>query len=158
MARSCLLAAICASAKRSVRSVSAFQTSPFTTQSFSTKSIINDVVNQGLFGVSSIQRQSDLSSTPSLLTRRQMSTTESSTDVVIKRVKTAEATASEDIVAIKGWVRTVRKQKTLAFVEVNDGSSLAGIQCVLPFDEIDEASNEGKERYITKQKLFFKND
>lgn len=39
-------------------------------------------------------------------------------------------------------MRTVRKQKTLAFVEVNDGSSLSGIQCVLPFDEIDEASNE----------------
>lgn len=40
--------------------------------------------------------------------------------------------------SIKGWVRTVRKQKTLAFVEVNDGSSMSGIQCVLPFDSVDE--------------------
>ena len=148
MARSCLLAAICASAKRSIRNVSAFQTNPFATQGFAKKSNNNNV-NQGFFGVSSFQSQSNLSSTSSLLTRRHMSTTESSTDVVIKRVKTAEASASEDIVAVKGWVRTVRKQKTLAFVEVNDGSSLAGIQCVLPFDEIDEASNDGEERFTT---------
>lgn len=33
-------------------------------------------------------------------------------------------------VLIKGWVRTVRDQKTFSFVEVNDGSSLAGIQVV----------------------------
>ncbi len=32
---------------------------------------------------------------------------------------------------IKGWVRTVRNQKNIAFVEVNDGSSLAGLQVVL---------------------------
>ena len=44
---------------------------------------------------------------------------------------------------VKGWVRTVRKQKTLAFVEVNDGSNLGGIQCVLSFDAIDEATREG---------------
>jgi len=55
-----------------------------------------------------------------------------------RRVKTAHAEVSEDTVSIKGWVRTVRKQKTLAFVEVNDGSSMSGIQCVLPFDEVDE--------------------
>jgi asparaginyl-tRNA synthetase len=44
---------------------------------------------------------------------------------------------------IKGWVKTVRKQKTLAFVEVNDGSNLGGIQCVLSFDAIDEETKEG---------------
>eukprot|EP00577_Skeletonema_sp_RCC1716_P006677 CAMPEP_0113400100 /NCGR_PEP_ID=MMETSP0013_2-20120614/15931_1 /TAXON_ID=2843 ORGANISM="Skeletonema costatum, Strain 1716" /NCGR_SAMPLE_ID=MMETSP0013_2 /ASSEMBLY_ACC=CAM_ASM_000158 /LENGTH=582 /DNA_ID=CAMNT_0000285123 /DNA_START=171 /DNA_END=1919 /DNA_ORIENTATION=+ /assembly_acc=CAM_ASM_000158 len=55
-----------------------------------------------------------------------------------RRVKTAEAEVSEEQVSIKGWVRTVRKQKTLAFVEVNDGSNMSGIQCVLPFDTVDE--------------------
>jgi len=55
-----------------------------------------------------------------------------------RRVKTAEAEVSDEQVSIKGWVRTVRKQKTLAFVEVNDGSNLSGIQCVLPFDSVDE--------------------
>lgn len=44
---------------------------------------------------------------------------------------------------VKGWVRTVRKQKTLAFVEVNDGSNLGGIQCVLSFDDIDDLTREG---------------
>ena len=50
---------------------------------------------------------------------------------------------SDEIVLIKGWVKTVRKQKTLAFVEVNDGSTLSGIQCVLPFDDIDESTKNG---------------
>ena len=67
------------------------------------------------------------------------------TDVkLLKRVKTVDAVPSEEEVVVKGWVRTVRKQKTLAFVEVNDGSSLSGIQCVLPFDQIDEESKSCK--------------
>jgi asparaginyl-tRNA synthetase len=33
-------------------------------------------------------------------------------------------------VTVRGWVRTKREMKNLVFVEVNDGSSLAGIQCV----------------------------
>jgi asparaginyl-tRNA synthetase len=32
-------------------------------------------------------------------------------------------------VEIRGWVRTVREMKNLVFVEVNDGSCFAGIQC-----------------------------
>lgn len=75
-----------------------------------------------------------------------MSTTadppETSTNTILKRVKTVDVSPSDETVSIKGWVRTVRKQKTLAFVEVNDGSSLSGIQCVLLFDEIDENSKE----------------
>jgi asparaginyl-tRNA synthetase len=34
-------------------------------------------------------------------------------------------------VQLRGWVRTVRAQKDLSFVEVNDGSSLSGIQAVV---------------------------
>eukprot|EP00565_Helicotheca_tamesis_P008491 CAMPEP_0185725418 /NCGR_PEP_ID=MMETSP1171-20130828/1695_1 /TAXON_ID=374046 /ORGANISM="Helicotheca tamensis, Strain CCMP826" /LENGTH=561 /DNA_ID=CAMNT_0028393551 /DNA_START=199 /DNA_END=1884 /DNA_ORIENTATION=- len=65
------------------------------------------------------------------------------TPSIVKRIKTADAVEpSDDIVAIKGWVRTVRKQKTLAFVEVNDGSNLSGIQCVLGFETIDEETKE----------------
>mmetsp|Transcript_26127 Transcript_26127/g.40049 ORF Transcript_26127/g.40049 Transcript_26127/m.40049 type:complete len:575 (+) Transcript_26127:101-1825(+) len=70
------------------------------------------------------------------------SSSSSSSLMVMKRVKTANAMPSDDPVLIKGWVRTVRKQKTLAFVEVNDGSSMKGIQCVLLFDDIDEATKE----------------
>jgi len=66
------------------------------------------------------------------------------TPAMVPRVKAADATEpTESPVVIKGWVRTVRKQKTLAFVEVNDGSNLSGIQCVLTFDDIDEASKAG---------------
>ena len=36
-----------------------------------------------------------------------------------------------DTVQVRGWVRTVRAQKDLSFVEVNDGSSLSGIQAVV---------------------------
>lgn len=34
-------------------------------------------------------------------------------------------------VTIKGWVRTVRNQKTFTFIEVNDGSSLSNFQIIL---------------------------
>ena len=37
----------------------------------------------------------------------------------------------EESVTIKGWVRTKRELKGFAFTEVNDGSSLAGLQVVL---------------------------
>lgn len=37
-------------------------------------------------------------------------------------------------VTIKGWVRTVRNQKTFAFIEVNDGSSLSNFQVVVNAD------------------------
>lgn len=33
-------------------------------------------------------------------------------------------------VTINGWVRTIRSQKTFSFIEVNDGSTLAGLQIV----------------------------
>ncbi|KIZ06445.1 asparaginyl-tRNA synthetase [Monoraphidium neglectum] len=36
-----------------------------------------------------------------------------------------------DAVEVKGWVRTVRNQKQFAFMQVNDGSNLSGIQAVL---------------------------
>ena len=64
---------------------------------------------------------------------------------ILPRVKAVDATEpSEGPVLVKGWVRTVRKQKTLAFVEVNDGSNMGGIQCVLSFDAIDDATEKGK--------------
>jgi asparaginyl-tRNA synthetase len=87
-----------------------------------------------------------------------MSTTASSSSdtAIIPRVKTVDATGPTDSpVLIKGWVRTVRKQKTLAFVEVNDGSNMAGIQCVLSFDVIDEETQKGKkiiQNFVKKKK------
>ena len=39
-----------------------------------------------------------------------------------------------DTVQLRGWVRTVRAQKDLSFIEVNDGSSLSGIQAVVNGD------------------------
>jgi asparaginyl-tRNA synthetase len=66
-----------------------------------------------------------------------------------RRVKTSSIASStthneNEIVSIKGWVRTVRRQKTLAFVEVNDGSNMGGIQCVLNFDDVDESTMMGE--------------
>ncbi|KKI98488.1 asparagine--tRNA ligase [Prochlorothrix hollandica] len=40
----------------------------------------------------------------------------------------------DDVVTLKGWVRTKREQKEFTFVEINDGSSLKGLQAVLPQD------------------------
>ncbi len=39
-----------------------------------------------------------------------------------------------ETVTVKGWVRTKREQKEFSFVEVNDGSSMAGLQVVVNLD------------------------
>jgi asparaginyl-tRNA synthetase len=39
-----------------------------------------------------------------------------------------------ETVTVKGWVRTKREQKEFTFVEVNDGSSMAGLQAVVNQD------------------------
>jgi asparaginyl-tRNA synthetase len=40
----------------------------------------------------------------------------------------------ETTTTVKGWVRTKREQKTFTFVEINDGSSMNGLQVVLNSD------------------------
>ena len=47
----------------------------------------------------------------------------------------------EEAVIVKGWVRTKRELKGFAFTEVNDGSSLAGLQVVLDGDVPDYEAN-----------------
>jgi len=44
------------------------------------------------------------------------------------------ATAANDTVLVQGWVRTRRDAKGFSFLEVNDGSSLAGIQVIADQD------------------------
>jgi asparaginyl-tRNA synthetase len=64
------------------------------------------------------------------------------------RIKTVHCSNSErvgQVVTIKGWVRTVRKQKTLAFLNVNDGSNVAGIQVVVNFDDLLEGDEQSRE-------------
>jgi asparaginyl-tRNA synthetase len=39
-----------------------------------------------------------------------------------------------ETVTVKGWVRTKREQKEFSFVEINDGSSMAGLQAVVNAD------------------------
>ena len=46
----------------------------------------------------------------------------------------------DESVTIQGWVRTKRELKGFAFVEVNDGSSLSGLQAVLDRDLADYES------------------
>ncbi|MBD1845565.1 asparagine--tRNA ligase [Cyanobacteria bacterium FACHB-63] len=47
----------------------------------------------------------------------------------------------DETVTIQGWVRTKREQKGFSFIEVNDGSSMAGLQVVINQDVPDyEAS------------------
>jgi asparaginyl-tRNA synthetase len=43
----------------------------------------------------------------------------------------------DEAVTIQGWIRTKRDQKEFSFVEVNDGSSMAGLQVVLNRDLSD---------------------
>ncbi|KAG0296127.1 hypothetical protein BGZ96_010162 [Linnemannia gamsii] len=40
-------------------------------------------------------------------------------------------TAPDTVVKVQGWIRSTRHQKHVTFVEVNDGSSLKGVQAIL---------------------------
>jgi len=66
------------------------------------------------------------------------------------RVKTIHALEpTETDVLIQGWIRTVRKQKTVAFIQVNDGSNLAGLQCVVALDADNVALKETIDQLTT---------
>jgi asparaginyl-tRNA synthetase len=90
--------------------------------------------------LSSVGSNSDTASTASSTSTP--ASISSTTPTLLRRVKTVDAvafatasTSKDEPVLVKGWVRTVRKQKTLAFLQVNDGSNLAGIQCVVSLEE-----------------------
>lgn len=53
---------------------------------------------------------------------------------VKKILETSEDKIVGNIVKVQGWVRTVRDQKKFAFVEINDGSLITGIQAVVTSD------------------------
>ncbi|KAF9895950.1 hypothetical protein BX616_008479, partial [Lobosporangium transversale] len=49
-----------------------------------------------------------------------------------KTIRSILATAVPDsTVKVQGWVRSARHQKNITFVELNDGSSLKGVQAIL---------------------------
>ena len=58
--------------------------------------------------------------------------------MVIRRVgELLRAGQPDELATIKGWVRTKRELKGFAFIEVNDGSSLANLQAVLSEELLD---------------------
>lgn len=50
--------------------------------------------------------------------------------IKVKRILESDNSIIGKSIVVRGWVRTVRDQKKFSFIEVNDGSSMAGIQCV----------------------------
>lgn len=65
----------------------------------------------------------------------------------IKQLKNPDPTRPSMVdteVTVKGWVRTVRNQKTFTFVELNDGSTLSNFQVVV------DATLPGYDRIIEK--------
>ena len=149
--RACLAAAVAASSRGG--GVSAFSASSVVGRS-SQRALSSAVNNNNLFSTGTNKYVTIKNRIPSVVAplppsrsfQLSMSSTVAATATTTspRRVKTADAEVSVEQVSIKGWVRTVRKQKTLAFVEVNDGSSMSGIQCVLPFDGVDEDTMKGK--------------
>ncbi|KAJ1290931.1 hypothetical protein BS78_02G280200 [Paspalum vaginatum] len=70
-----------------------------------------------------------------------------------KRLRVSDVKGGEDEgvawvgkeLAVRGWVRTCRAQRTVTFVEINDGSCLSNMQCVLTpetegYEQIDSVT------------------
>ena len=71
--------------------------------------------------------------------------TSSTARIKLKVLKSNSPIYVEKQVAIAGWIRTVRKQKTFAFIEINDGSTFSNFQIIADekmegFSVIDELS------------------
>ena len=73
---------------------------------------------------------------PSTMIR--LATTSVGTDQIarikVKKILEADESIAGTPVIIRGWVRTVRDQKKFSFIEINDGSTLNGIQAVAEAD------------------------
>lgn len=57
----------------------------------------------------------------------------------IKQLKQSDAQLAGTEITVKGWVRTVRNQKTFSFIELNDGSTLSNFQVVADANTEDYA-------------------
>ncbi len=49
--------------------------------------------------------------------------------IKIRKIKEDKAFVGQEVI-VKGWVRTVREQKSFTFIEVNDGSTLSNLQVI----------------------------
>lgn len=63
--------------------------------------------------------------------------------VKVKEILKNPAFLGKDVV-VKGWVRTLRKQKEFSFIEINDGSSLSSLQIIVdssfPESEVEKCT------------------
>jgi asparaginyl-tRNA synthetase len=57
---------------------------------------------------------------------------------IVKILKEANSIGIGSIINVKGWVRTKRGNNTVAFIAVNDGSTVLNIQVVVDVDKFDE--------------------
>lgn len=64
-------------------------------------------------------------------------------DIQSKRIRIKDLLASKEFdsdVIVKGWVRTKRENKAVAFIALNDGSIIHNIQVVIDLPSIDETT------------------
>ncbi|KAI0721138.1 hypothetical protein C8T65DRAFT_735619, partial [Cerioporus squamosus] len=65
-----------------------------------------------------------------MLARRFLSSASSTLAPTIRQLLVAPPPPSAASVTVNGWVRSIRRQKRVAFVVISDGSSDAGLQAV----------------------------
>lgn len=57
---------------------------------------------------------------------------------IVELIKTPEQFAAEQIINVKGWVRTKRQNKEIAFIAINDGSIIHNIQIIVDVPNFEE--------------------
>ncbi|GBG29578.1 Asparagine--tRNA ligase [Hondaea fermentalgiana] len=65
----------------------------------------------------------------------------------VKDLLASGAKYKQQTSAVRGWVKSVRRQKTLSFVQVSDGSSWESIQIVIPTDRLPANIGTGASVY-----------
>lgn len=59
----------------------------------------------------------------------------------VKEIMQGDSSMVGHEVVVKGWVRTIRNQKTFAFIEINDGSAPKGIQVSWTLSETSDCTH-----------------
>ncbi len=57
--------------------------------------------------------------------------------IKIKKILTSDGSIVGTKIKVYGWVKTIRDQKKFAFIELNDGSSLKNLQCIIESTQDD---------------------
>jgi aspartyl/asparaginyl-tRNA synthetase len=74
--------------------------------------------------------------------------------MTIKEVLSSSNKTSNQLVVTQGWIKSVRQQKNMLFIDINDGSCLNNLQAISPVDKLNLYVNDWEGHLINYCTIF----